>query len=243
METAAGYRHVRTPHLTKESLFQRSGHLPYYADSMYPPMEMEGVRYYIKPMNCPMHHKIYGSEPRSYRDLPLRLAEYGTCYRYEKSGELMGLMRVRSMQMNDAHIYCSEEQFASEFMGVIDLYLHYFRLFGIEQYQMRLSTHHPRAWARSTWTMRGCGRAPRTWSGAPCRRGRCRTSRWRTRPPSTDPKSTCRFGAPSAVSSRWRPTRSTLRSRPASDLVFVNSDGARRPRFAFTGPHSAHTSA
>ncbi|MCY4521881.1 MAG: threonine--tRNA ligase [Caldilineaceae bacterium] len=144
METAAGYRHVRTPHLTKESLFQRSGHLPYYADSMYPPMEMEGVRYYIKPMNCPMHHKIYGSEPRSYRDLPLRLAEYGTCYRYEKSGELMGLMRVRSMQMNDAHIYCSEEQFASEFMGVIDLYLHYFRLFGIEQYQMRLSTHHPK---------------------------------------------------------------------------------------------------
>ncbi len=144
METAAGYRHVRTPHLTKESLFQRSGHLPYYADSMYPPMEMEGVRYYIKPMNCPMHHKIYASEPRSYRDLPLRLAEYGTCYRYEKSGELMGLMRVRSMQMNDAHIYCSEEQFASEFMGVIDLYLHYFRLFGIEQYQMRLSTHHPR---------------------------------------------------------------------------------------------------
>ena len=132
METAAGYRHVRTPHLTKESLFQRSGHLPYYADSMYPPMEMEGVRYYIKPMNCPMHHKIYGSEPRSYRDLPLRLAEYGTCYRYEKSGELMGLMRVRSMQMNDAHIYCSEEQFAAEFMGVIDLYLHYFRLFGIE---------------------------------------------------------------------------------------------------------------
>ena len=144
METAAGYRHVRTPHLTKESLFERSGHLPYYADSMYPPMEMEGVRYYIKPMNCPMHHKIYSSEPRSYRDLPVRLAEYGTCYRYEKSGELMGLMRVRSMQMNDAHIYCSEEQFAAEFMGVIDLYLHYFRLFGIEQYQMRLSTHHPR---------------------------------------------------------------------------------------------------
>ena len=144
METAAGYRHVRTPHLTKESLFERSGHLPYYADSMYPPMEMEGVRYYIKPMNCPMHHKIYSSEPRSYRDLPVRLAEYGTCYRYEKSGELMGLMRVRSMQMNDAHIYCSEEQFAAEFMGVIDLYLHYFRLFGIEQYQMRLSTHHPK---------------------------------------------------------------------------------------------------
>jgi threonyl-tRNA synthetase len=103
---------------------------------------MEGVRYYIKPMNCPFHHKIFASKPRSYRDLPVRLAEYGTCYRYEKSGELFGLMRVRSMQMNDAHIYCSEEQFESEFLGVVNLYLEYFRLLGIEKYVMRLSTHH-----------------------------------------------------------------------------------------------------
>jgi len=141
MEDDAGYNRVRTPHLTKEDLFIRSGHLPYYAESMYPPMELEGVKYYVKPMNCPMHHKIFGARPRSYRDLPVRLAEYGTCYRYEKSGELFGLMRVRSMQMNDAHIYCSEEQFEQEFMGVIDLYKKYFELFGIEKYIMRLSLH------------------------------------------------------------------------------------------------------
>jgi threonyl-tRNA synthetase len=141
MEEKAGYQRVRTPHLTKEDLFIRSGHLPYYAESMYPPMELEGVKYYVKPMNCPMHHKIFGARPRSYRELPIRLAEYGTCYRYEKSGELFGLMRVRSMQMNDAHIYCSEEQFEQEFMGVIDLYKKYFDLFGIEKFVMRLSLH------------------------------------------------------------------------------------------------------
>jgi threonyl-tRNA synthetase len=91
-----------------------------------------------------MHHKIYAARPRSYRDLPLRLGEYGTCYRYEKSGELFGLMRVRSLQMNDAHIYCSEEQFEQEFMAVIGLYLRYFKLFGVDKYVMRLSTHHKR---------------------------------------------------------------------------------------------------
>jgi threonyl-tRNA synthetase len=141
MEEQAGYSRVKTPHLTKEDLFIRSGHLPYYAESMYPPMELEGVKYYVKPMNCPMHHKIFGSKGRSYRDLPVRLAEYGTCYRYEKSGELFGLMRVRSMQMNDAHIYCAEEQFEQEFMGVIALYHKYFEIFGIEKYVMRFSLH------------------------------------------------------------------------------------------------------
>ncbi len=143
-EARAGYQRVRSPHLSKEDLFLRSGHLPYYAESMYPPMELEGVRYYVKPMNCPFHHKIFAAKSRSYRDLPVRLAEYGTCYRYEKSGELFGLMRVRSMQMNDAHIYCSEEQFEQEFMGVVALYRHYFELFGIERFVMRLSTHHRR---------------------------------------------------------------------------------------------------
>ena len=142
MEEKRGYDRVRTPHLAKDALFERTGHLSHYAESMYPPMEMEGVRYYMKPMNCPFHHKIFDSKPRSYRDLPLRLGEYGTCYRFEKSGELFGLMRVRSMQMNDAHIYCSEEQFEEEFMGVVDLYLEYFRIFGVEKYVMRLSTHH-----------------------------------------------------------------------------------------------------
>lgn len=144
VEFAAGYDRVRTPHLTKETLFRRSGHLPYYAESMFPPMQMEGFSYYIKPMNCPFHHKIFADRPRSYRDLPMRLSEYGTCYRYEQSGELLGLLRVRSMQMNDAHIYCSEEQFEAEFLAVIDMYLNYFNLLGIERYRMRLSTHHAR---------------------------------------------------------------------------------------------------
>lgn len=141
MEDKAGYVRVRTPIVTKEDLFLRSGHLPYYAESMYPPMELEGVKYYVKPMNCPMHHKIFGSKGHSYRDLPIRLAEYGTCYRYEKSGELFGLMRVRSMQMNDAHIYITEDQFENEFLAVVDLYLKYFTLFGIKKYVMRFSKH------------------------------------------------------------------------------------------------------
>src|SRR5512136_216559 len=142
LEDKAGYLRVRTPHLAKEDLFIHSGHLPYYAESMYPPMELEGVKYYVKPMNCPMHHKIFGSKPRSYREMPVRLAEYGSCYRYEKSGELFGLMRVRSMQMNDAHMYVAEDQFEQEFMGVINLYHQYFKIFGIDKYLMRLSTHH-----------------------------------------------------------------------------------------------------
>lgn len=140
-EFAYEYERVRTPHLAKENLYLTSGHLPYYEDSMYPPMEYEGGKYYLKAMNCPHHHKIFGAAPKSYKDLPLRLAEYGTCYRHEKSGELFGLMRVRSMQMNDAHIYCTEEQFADEFKKVIAMYLYYFKIFGIEKYQMRLSKH------------------------------------------------------------------------------------------------------
>ena len=221
-EFAAGYQRARTPHIARESLYKKSGHLPYYADSMFPPMELDefaetranyeqlleerwdelctvslqeaqrrGVDeenastyaekvilgeeaelgklsgeikeiydeyratqkalaklpsaniYYLKAMNCPHHHKLFAAIPRSYRDLPLRLAEYGTCYRYEKSGELFGLMRVRSLQMNDAHIYCTPEQFEAEFNAVNEMYLNYFKLFGIEKYLMRFSTHDP----------------------------------------------------------------------------------------------------
>jgi threonyl-tRNA synthetase len=267
-EFAAGYQRVRTPNIARQSMYERSGHLPYYAESMFPPMqlkpeeefghaldelekeialteaalrELEAIadmagrslkfreqmsevltsihsafgsvsrkfvdnpaaneaiaglrdtitrlidemtkntpdiggamstaerekgtvadsgqkledlrrerekmlardRYYLKAMNCPHHHKLYGALPRSYRDLPLRLAEYGTCHRYEQSGELFGLMRVRSLQMNDAHIYCTEEQFESEFNAVNEMYLNYFKLFGIEKYVMRFSTHDP----------------------------------------------------------------------------------------------------
>lgn len=141
MEDAAGYKRVSTPHIAKEELYLRSGHLPYYEDDMYAPMERDGTRYYLKPMNCPFHHKIYASTPHSYRDLPLRLTEYGMVYRYEQSGELFGLMRVRAAQQNDAHIYCTEEQIEEEFIAVIDLYRHYFKLFNIDRFVMRLSKH------------------------------------------------------------------------------------------------------
>ena len=169
-EFTAGYQRVRTPHIARESLYKKSGHLPYYEESMFPPMEMAAdveslhrdslkwqrtedpstlqpfnpsTRYYLKAMNCPHHHKLFAAVPRSYRDLPLRLAEYGTCYRYEQSGELLGLMRVRSMQMNDAHLYVTPEQFEEEFNAVNEMYLKYFKLFGIERYLMRFSTHDP----------------------------------------------------------------------------------------------------
>lgn len=140
-EHEAGYKRVVTPHIAKESMYITSGHLPYYADSMYPPMEMEGEKYYLKSMNCPHHHKIYKAEPKSYRDLPYRVAEYGTVYRYEQSGELFGLMRVRCLHMNDAHIYCTKDQFEDEFRAVNEMYLKYFRIFGIDKYVMRLSLH------------------------------------------------------------------------------------------------------
>lgn len=143
-EFKGGYVRVRTPHIARESMYLKSGHLPYYKESMFPPMEYEGGKYYLKAMNCPHHHKIFGSEPRTYKQLPLRLAEYGTCYRHEKSGELFGLMRVRSLQMNDAHIYCTEEQFADEFRAVNEMYINYFKIFGVEKYIMRLSTHDPK---------------------------------------------------------------------------------------------------
>jgi threonyl-tRNA synthetase len=235
-EFAAGYVRVKTPHIAREKMYLTSGHLPYYADSMFPPMQLDenkeekikfeaklkkieralsdltdkadipvfvqsssddddlealvrsqhghpidevleainkrsdlaqnpqgpeikrvlkeyedlkreikflpaATAYYLKAMNCPHHHRIFAAEPHSYRDLPLRLAEYGTCYRYEQSGELFGLMRVRALNMNDAHIYCTPEQFASEFNAVNEMYLKYFKIFGLEKYQMRFSTH------------------------------------------------------------------------------------------------------
>src|SRR3989338_3602984 len=146
-EFKAGYKIIRTPHIAKESIYQTSGHLPYYADSMFPPMVLDedGTKtvYYLRAQNCPHHHQVYAAEPRSYRDLPLRLAEYGTVYRYEKSGELFGLMRVRMLSMNDAHIYLTAEQFAAEFKAVNDMYLGYFKLFGITKYVMQFSTHSP----------------------------------------------------------------------------------------------------
>jgi threonyl-tRNA synthetase len=143
MELKNGYQRVATPHIAKKELFETSGHLPYYADSIYPPMEMDDGVYYLKAMNCPHHHRIFGHSPKSYRDLPLRLAEYGTCYRNELSGTLAGLLRVRGMAMNDAHIYCRKDQIKEEFKSVINLTTEYFKIFGLENYWFRLSKWDP----------------------------------------------------------------------------------------------------
>ncbi len=142
-EQEGGYSRVRTPHIAKGKLYAQTGHLAHYKTSMFPAMKLDGEEeeYYLKPMNCPHHHQIFACQPRSYKDLPIRLAEYGHCYRFEDSGALFGLMRVRSMCMNDAHIYCMEDQFEQEFNAVIDLYLKYFKLFDIQKYVMRLSLH------------------------------------------------------------------------------------------------------
>jgi threonyl-tRNA synthetase len=138
-EEKAGYTRVSTPALAKKELFLQSGHLPYYADTMYPPMKMDDGEYYLKAMNCPIHHLIFGHKVRSYRDLPIRMAEYGLCHRFELSGALNGLIRVRGMDMNDAHIYCTKEQMKQEIEGVLKLTQDYFKLFGLEEYWFRLS--------------------------------------------------------------------------------------------------------
>ncbi|MDD7986234.1 threonine--tRNA ligase [Lentisphaera marina] len=146
MEFRYGYKRVSTPHIAKEELYLTSGHLPHYADSMFPPMEVKEhdhdectEKFYLKAMNCPHHHLIFKSRPHSYRDLPLRLAEYGTCYRYEQSGELSGLLRVRCMTMNDAHIYISLDQFESEFRRTMEMYKEFYDTFKLTQYSFRLS--------------------------------------------------------------------------------------------------------
>jgi threonyl-tRNA synthetase len=156
LEFKAGYQRVSTPHLAKTELYYRTGHLPYYASGMFPFLELKEERegaegkveqvvetYALKPMNCPHHHKIYAARPRSYRDLPLRLAEYGHCYRYEDSGALSGLLRVRAMCMNDAHIYCTEEQIREEFIKVMELHRRVYSILGMSNYWMRLSTWDP----------------------------------------------------------------------------------------------------
>lgn len=152
LEFKANYQRVATPHIARRDLFYQTGHLPYYADGMYPPMELteegaDGERikeaYVLKPMNCPHHHKIFSSEPRSYRDLPLRLAEYGQVYRFEESGAVGGLMRVRGMSMNDAHIYCTEDQIKSEFRNVMALHDEAYAILGLDNYYLRLSRWDP----------------------------------------------------------------------------------------------------
>jgi threonyl-tRNA synthetase len=143
-EARLGYKRVATPHIAKEELYKMSGHLPYYSDTMFPPMQLEDeANYYLKAMNCPHHHMIYNHRPRSYRELPLRLAEYGTCYRYESSGSLSGLLRVRSLAMNDAHIYCEVDQVKQELKDTFKLTLDYYKRFRFESIRVRYSTHDP----------------------------------------------------------------------------------------------------
>ncbi len=140
-----GYRRVTTPNITKSGLYFTSGHLPYYKADMYPPMVLDdGQEYFLKPMNCPHHHMIYKSSPKSYKDLPLRLCEYGTCYRYEASGELFGLMRVRGFAQNDSHIYCTEEQAVEEFVSVMKLHEYYYKALGITDYHLELALRDPK---------------------------------------------------------------------------------------------------
>ncbi len=158
LEFKAGYQRVATPHLAKESLYHTTGHLPYYAEDMYPAMELmetadegEGdsaeVRvkeaYRLRPMNCPHHHKVFDAEPRSYRDLPLRLAEYGQVYRFEDSGAVSGLVRVRGMCMNDAHIYCTAEQIKDEFKAIMGMYQEAYDILGLDTFHVRLSKWDP----------------------------------------------------------------------------------------------------
>ncbi len=164
-EFKAGYRRVSTPAITRGALYRRSGHLPYYADSMYPPMMVDDQDdYYLRPMNCPHHHKVYAARPHSYRDLPLRLAEYGNTYRYEKHGSLSGLLRVRAMCMNDAHIYCTPEQVEAEFRGVIEMYLRFYAHLRMGDFRVCLALHDPDSekfvgeeaqWVRSEEIVRG----------------------------------------------------------------------------------------
>ena len=138
-ERKEGYRRVASPHIAKEALYYRSRHLPYYNEGMYAPLDIDGENYYLRPMNCPHHHLIYGATRHSYRELPVRIAEYGQDYRYEASGGLSGLMRVRGFCMNDAHIYCRYDQAKDEFIRVLHLHARYYELMGIKEYYMRLS--------------------------------------------------------------------------------------------------------
>jgi threonyl-tRNA synthetase len=138
-ERKDGYRRVATPHIAKDALYLRSRHLPYFSEGMYSPLDIDGENYYLRPMNCPHHHLIYGATRHSYRELPIRIAEYGQDYRYEASGALSGLMRVRGFCMNDAHLYCRYDQAKEEFLRVMRLHARYYDLMGIQEYYMRLS--------------------------------------------------------------------------------------------------------
>lgn len=143
-ELHAGYLHVTTPHLGRTELYETSGHLPYYKDTMFPVMKVEDEEFVLKPMNCPHHIRIFQSRPRSYRDLPMRIAEFGTMYRFEKSGQLMGLTRVRGMTLNDAHIFCREDQIEAEIVKTLELIHRVYKTLGLTDYWVELALHDPK---------------------------------------------------------------------------------------------------
>jgi threonyl-tRNA synthetase len=163
----AGYEFVNSPHITKEALFQTSGHLDWFGENMYPPMELEGAKYYLKPMNCPFHNLIFRARGRSYRELPLRLFEFGTVYRYEKSGVVHGLTRVRGLTQDDAHIYCTREQMAGELRSLLQFVLDLLRDYGLDDFYLELSTRDDSPkfigdaaqWAEATETLRQAAEA------------------------------------------------------------------------------------
>lgn len=164
---AAGYEFVNTPHITKAQLFETSGHLPYYADTMFPPMQLEGADYYLKAMNCPMHNLIFKARGRSYRELPLRLFEFGTVYRYEKSGVVHGLTRVRGLTQDDSHIYCTREQMPGELTTLLTFVLDLLRDYGLDDFYLELSTRDDSPkfigsdedWAEATEALRAAAEA------------------------------------------------------------------------------------
>ena len=210
---AAGYEFVNTPHITKGQLFETSGHLPYYADTMYPPMELEGAEYYLKAMNCPMHNLIFQARGRSYRELPLRLFEFGTVYRYEKSGVVHGLTRVRGLTQDDSHIYCTAEQMEGELTSLLTFVLDLLRDYGLDEFYLELSTRGTRR-SSSARTRTG-SRPPRRCAGLPPSPGLswCPTRAARR---STGRRSPSRPATPSAGTGSCPPSSLTLTSRPGS---------------------------
>jgi threonyl-tRNA synthetase len=219
LEFEAGYKRIATPVIARSALYYQSGHLPYDAEGMYPFMELEGEEgvkdeYALRPMYCPHHHRVYAARPRSYRDLPLPLAEYGNVFRYEDHGALSGLLRVRGMTMNDAHIYCTEEQITEEFVAVIEMHQRVYDILASTSSTCasRRGTRTPRRARRSTSTTRRRGRRRRGSCARPWTRRASRTSRARARPRSTARRSTSSSARSPAARRRRARTSSTSRS-------------------------------
>ena len=211
--TEENYEFVNTPHITKGDLFNTSGHLQWYKDDMFPPMELDGSEYYLKPMNCPMHNLIFRARGRSYRELPLRLFEFGTVYRFEKSGVVHGLTRVRGMTQDDAHIYCTREQMVGELKSLLTFVLNLLRDYGLDEFFLELSTRDDSEkfiggledWVEAT---AACRRRPTSRGSTWCliRVGRRSTGR----------RSRCRPGMRSGGPGSSRPFRWTSTSRSGS---------------------------